>query len=154
MLKRIMTKTIVRIFFTLGFVVALTLSLSGCSLRPNTATEPKPLTEVSVEELVRTEEAENVGHPAEAEYSYVASVSGQTALDLLKDNADVQLKEYEFGSFIEGINGVLGDEKQYWAFYVNREYANEAADKIILNVGDVTTFRLEPVEAFPTQASK
>jgi len=154
MLKRIMTKTATRIFLTISLVLTLSLGLSGCSLSSNT--QPNTTTDVSApaEVLQQAEEKENVGRPAEAEYSYVASVSGQTALDLLTQNAEVQTKEFGFGTFIEGINGVLGDEKQYWAFYVNREYATEAADKTILSEGDIATFRLEPVEAFPTQASE
>ena len=154
MLKRIMTKTATRIFLTISLVLTISLGLSGCSLTSNTQPETTTTVSAPADILQQTDEKENVGRPAEAEYSYVASVSGQTALDLLKQNAEVQSKEFEFGTFIEGINGVLGDEKQYWAFYVNREFATEAADKTVLSEGDIATFRLEAVEAFPSQASE
>ena len=154
MLKRIMTKTATRIFLTISLVLTISLGLSGCSLTSNTQPETTTTVSAPADILQQTEEKESVGRPAEAEYSYVASVSGQTALDLLKQNAEVQSKEFEFGTFIEGINGVLGDEKQYWAFYVNREFATEAADKTVLSEGDIATFRLEAVEAFPSQASE
>ncbi len=154
MLKRIMTKTATRIFLTISLVATLSLGLSGCSLSSNTQPETTVTDSTPTDILKQNEGKENIGRPAEAEYSYVASASGQTALDLLKQNAEVQEKEFGFGTFIEGINGVLGDEKQYWAFYVNREYATEAVDKTILSEGDIATFRLEPVEAFPSPKSE
>ena len=154
MLKRIMTKKVSRIFFTIGFVITLSLGLHGCSLAPTKTTQTTPVNSAPVDALIAEQATATVGRPADAEFSYTAEAEGQSALDLLKKNTEVQMKEYEFGTFIEGINGVLGDEKRYWAFYVNREYAKESADKTILQKGDTATFRLETIEAFPTQASE
>lgn len=119
-------------------LMVMTFSLSGCSL---------------TEQLQNDQLTETANVPAVTEYTFVASESGQTALDLLTTQAQVQSKTYGFGTFIEGINGVLGNNEQYWAFYVNDQYANEAADKIILQPGDRVSFRLQPVEVFPTEMS-
>lgn len=153
MLKLIMRKKTTRFVALLVSLMVMTFSLSGCSLTqtqapPNSATTPNPTEQLQDDQLTETATV-----PTVTEYTFVASVSGQTALDLLTAQAQVQSKTYGFGTFIEGINGVLGNNEQYWAFYVNDEYANEAADKIVLQAGDNVTFRLEPVEVFPTEMS-
>lgn len=74
---------------------------------------------------------------------------GQTAMALLESVATVQKKEYGFGVFVEGINGLLGDKDNYWAFYVNNEYAQQGADQTILQTGDVVRFVYEPVTTSP-----
>ena len=96
-----MTTRFVALFVSL---MVMTFSLSGCSL---------------TEQLQNDQLTETANLPAVTEYTFVASESGQTALDLLTTQAQVQSKTYGFGTFIEGINGVLGNNEQYWAFYVN-----------------------------------
>jgi len=78
--------------------------------------------------------------------TFVASKTGQTALELLKADQSVELTEYDFGSFITTINGLRANEAYYWAFYVNGEYAQQAADKIVLNQGDKVEFRYEKIQ--------
>lgn len=86
-------------------------------------------------------------HPVTTEFSYTATKDGQTAIDLLRANADVSTKDYDFGTFIEEINGVPAEDGQYWAFYVNREYAQQGVDTTILKTGDAITFRLESIDS-------
>ncbi|MFH2022583.1 MAG: DUF4430 domain-containing protein [Patescibacteria group bacterium] len=76
-----------------------------------------------------------------------ADVEGQTAFDLLKTKASVAYKEYEFGVFIESINGLAGDAGHYWALYVNGEYAQAGADQTVLNQGDRIEFRYEEIKS-------
>lgn len=78
--------------------------------------------------------------------TFVASETGQTALELLKAGQSVELTEYDFGSFITAINDLKANEAYYWAFYVNGEYAQQAADKTVLNQGDKVEFRYEKIQ--------
>ena len=83
--------------------------------------------------------------PFAREFEYTATESGQTALDLLKQYNIIEVKEFGFGTMITGIEGLMADENNYWAFYVNGEYAKQAADQTDLNVGDKIRFVYEPV---------
>jgi len=76
-----------------------------------------------------------------------AETDGQTAFDLLRTKASVAYKEYEFGVFIESINGLAGDASHFWAFYVNGEYAQAGADQTIINQGDRIEFRYEEIQS-------
>jgi len=78
---------------------------------------------------------------------FEATIDGQTAFELLKSQVQVAYKEYDFGVFIESINGLAGDESHYWALYVNGEYAQAGADQTILNQGDKIEFRYERIES-------
>lgn len=78
---------------------------------------------------------------------------GETALDLLKGSgARVEMKSYgDMGSFITSVNGMAGDAENYWAFYVNDKYAEQAADKTLLKPGDRVKFVYEKVLAAPVE---
>lgn len=73
---------------------------------------------------------------------------GKTALDVLKNSgAQVETKSYgDAGSFITAINGVAGDASNYWSFYVNDQYAQQAADKTEVKQGDRIKFIYEKVD--------
>ncbi len=95
---------------------------------------------------------EKIANPQDAfakEFELVATQSGQTALDLLKANNIIEVKEYDFGTFVKAIDGLVGDNNYYWAFYVNDEYAKTAVDKTILKVGDKIKFVYEKVDTAP-----
>ena len=76
---------------------------------------------------------------------------GETALDLLKKSgAQVQATSYgDAGSFVTSINDVTGDATNYWAFYLNDEYAQQAADKTVVKDGDRIKFVYERVVMTP-----
>lgn len=77
--------------------------------------------------------------------------SGQTAFELLKESgAQVTAESYgDAGSFITSINDLKGDSDNYWAFYINDQYANQAADKTVVKHGDRVKFVYERVLARP-----
>lgn len=53
---------------------------------------------------------------------------GKTALEILKNGAEVATEESSFGEFVTGINGVLANsDSEYWSFYVDGAYAQEGA---------------------------
>lgn len=79
----------------------------------------------------------------------VAQTEGETAFDLLLAEHEVAYKEYDFGVFIESIDGLAGDDTHYWALYFNGEYAKVGADQLELMVGDEVEFRYEELAAAP-----
>lgn len=81
-------------------------------------------------------------------YVLTATKDNQTALALLQETQDVELAQYDFGSLVKSIAGLESNDDYYWAFYVNNEYAQQAADKTSLKVGDQVEFKYEKIEAF------
>jgi len=129
--------------FGLLTILFLGTTLSACNLQLKTtdspeANQPTP----SVAQLAPSD-----AQPTTIEIT--AWEDGQTALALLESVATVQKQEYGFGVFVEGVNGLLGDQNNYWAFYVNDEYAQQGADQTILQTGDVVRFVYEPVSTSP-----
>lgn len=76
--------------------------------------------------------------------SYEARIQEETkALALLKEiaqtnNLTLDIKSYDFGDLVEGINGVKGDTATgfYWSFYVNDEMATVGAGEYVIKEGD------------------
>lgn len=78
--------------------------------------------------------------------SLKATMSGQIAFDLLLASSQVEYDEYDFGVFIKSINGLAGNDKNYWALYVNNEYAQTGADNVTLQKGDKIEFKYEEIK--------
>jgi len=85
--------------------------------------------------------------PLTLEYSFTATTSGQTAFEILTSNIeDVEYTEYDFGTFIESIGGIAGDNSSFWAFYLNDEKAQAGADVTVLEEGDQVKFIYEEIK--------
>lgn len=80
---------------------------------------------------------------------FMATEDGQTALALTELNAEVSTQVYEFGTMVQGIDGVMADATRYWALYINGEYALVAADQAKLNKDDVIQWKLEAIQKTP-----
>ncbi|NCN82460.1 MAG: DUF4430 domain-containing protein [Candidatus Pacebacteria bacterium] len=83
--------------------------------------------------------------------SFAAMTDGQTALDLLKESAQVEYQEFDFGVMVTSINGVAADEKHYWGLYVNDEYATAGASETVLKTGDTMKWIYEEISDSPVQ---
>ncbi len=129
--------------FRLLVILILGTTLSACNLQLKTTESP----DGNQPTPTLTQLAPSDAQPTTIEVT--AWEDGQTALALLESVATVQKKEYGFGVFVDGINGLLGNQDNYWAFYVNNEYAQRGADQTTLNTGDVVKFVYEPVTASP-----
>lgn len=81
-----------------------------------------------------------------SEITLTATESGQTAYDLLTASHQVQSKDYDFGIFIEAIDGVAGDSQHFWALYQNGESATVGASSLNLEPGDVVSFKYETIQ--------
>ena len=76
----------------------------------------------------------------------VAEVDGLTAFDLLQQNAQINYKKYDFGFFVEDINGVKSSQEYFWSLYINGKQAQKGADQIILEKGDKMEWRYEKIK--------
>ncbi|MBU1033707.1 DUF4430 domain-containing protein [Patescibacteria group bacterium] len=79
-------------------------------------------------------------------YQLTASNSAQNALELAQNELKLDLKEYDFGTMIEGVNGLMADNKHYWAIYQNGEYAKTGIAEIELNKGDKIELKYEEIQ--------
>jgi len=68
---------------------------------------------------------------------------GRSALDLLKEKAEIQTQDSSLGAFVTTINGTANSEDHFWMFYVNGELAPTAADQFITKDGDKIEWRYE-----------
>lgn len=77
-------------------------------------------------------------------YSYDGQ-DGKTALELLKAKyPNTTTESSTYGDYVTGIDGVKADSsKEYWAFYVNGEVANEGAGTYQTKSSDKIEWRLE-----------
>lgn len=130
-------------------VGAASLALSGCSLNPsalpslNQELLSSPSSEINSD--VEATDSTQVFEQSSTQHQLLLTAiqDGQTAFDLLQSEAQAEYKEYDFGIFIESINGTKADDQHYWAFYVNDEYAQTAVDKTVLDQGDQVLFTYE-----------
>jgi hypothetical protein len=78
---------------------------------------------------------EMVVEPAR-QYTFTVESDGQSALALVETQVELQLKEYDFGVMIEGVNGLLADSGHYWALHLNGEAAMVGIADLELVAGD------------------
>lgn len=63
--------------------------------------------------------------------------STETALSALQSKHSVTVKQYDFGTLVEGVDGVTnGSDNKYWLYYVNDVEASTGADVYQLKNGD------------------
>jgi len=131
-----------RILIILALVL---LSVAGAFAyrRMSVTTAPVP----TADETTATEASAPDNAKLQASYVYIATESGQLALDLIQANAEVETEDYgDAGQFVTSINGLAGSNEYYWAFYVNNEYAEQGASQTVLQEGDSIRFVYEAVQ--------
>lgn len=82
---------------------------------------------------------------SQKDYQFVATSSGQNALELVESQVELSLKKYDFGVMIEGVNGLMADNKNYWAVYQNGEYAQTGIAQIELQKNDKIELKYEKI---------
>jgi len=63
----------------------------------------------------------------------IETENGANAFEIMKNNFDLKFTEYEFGVFIEEINGIKPSESEYWALYINDESASKGIADYTIN---------------------
>lgn len=78
--------------------------------------------------------------------------NGKNAFDLLLEvtKDKVEFKRYDFGVFVESINGVRPGENEFWKLYINGEEAQVGADKLETRKGDIVEWILEDIKSEST----
>lgn len=79
-------------------------------------------------------------------YEFAATMSGQNALDLVQSQVKLDLKEYDFGTMVEGVNSLKADSKHYWALYQNGDYAKVGIADVKLEKGEKIELRYEEIK--------
>ena len=90
-------------------------------------------------------ETANQGTSKIASHTLTATAAATKALDLAQSQLELQLKEYDFGLMVEGVNGLLADTNNYWAVYLNGEYAKVGIAELVLQAGDRLELRYETI---------
>ncbi len=65
------------------------------------------------------------------------SKEGQTALEVLKANAEVNYTNSSSGALVNEVNGIKNSDTKFWIYSVNGVDGTVAADKYICKNGDV-----------------
>lgn len=79
-------------------------------------------------------------------YKFVATSSAQKALELVESQVKLDLKKYDFGIMVNGVNSLEADNKHYWAIYQNGEYAKTGLSEIVLDEGDQLELKYEEIK--------
>lgn len=85
------------------------------------------------------------GTEVKNDYVKYCGQDGKNAFELLTAAAAVEFKSYDFGVFVESINGVKPDEKHFWKLYINGAESQVGADKLQTKDGDVVEWKLEEI---------
>ena len=96
-------------------------------------------------ELKDSNQISEVSPSVKQVYVFTTGEAGQNPFNLLVDQETVEYDEYEAGVFVTSINGQESNSNFYWALYVNDGYAQVAANKIELEIGDVVEWRWEAI---------
>ena len=80
-----------------------------------------------------------------ADYVKYSGQDGKNAFELLQETANIEFKKYDFGVFVESIDGVKPDTKHFWKLYVNGKEAQVGADSIATKNGDTIEWKLEQI---------
>lgn len=84
----------------------------------------------------------------DSEEAAVELVEAKTAYEALQAAAEnrnwqLQVKNYDFGSLVEAINGQKNTSDKAWIYFINGQAATQAADKQELKAGDVVEWKYE-----------
>lgn len=80
------------------------------------------------------------------DYEFVATTSSQSALELVESQVKLDLKQYDFGVMIDGVNALKADAKHYWAIYQNGDYAKVGIADIKLQKGEKLELKYEEIK--------
>ncbi|OGL87708.1 hypothetical protein A3I42_01780 [Candidatus Uhrbacteria bacterium RIFCSPLOWO2_02_FULL_49_11] len=129
------------IFIHLSIIAFVGILVTGCSLPWQKEIQKQESAEQATVQMVilkiTNKEAKTYEYP-------LVYQSNSTALDLFKwAGVPVEMKTYDFGSFVESISGVKGEQGRWWIYYLNGAAATMAADKYMVKPGDVVEWKYE-----------
>jgi hypothetical protein len=110
-------------------IITTAIIISGQDTTPEPTPDPDPVVVCPIENNIVTYSGEE----------------GKTAFDILDSLCTVETISSDFGEFVTGIDGISSDETNYWAFYVNNDYATVGASSYETKEGDVIKWQLEDI---------
>jgi len=126
----------IRLFVLIG----LTVVLSGCTF--NKKIDSKVNEFLNQNDKIELEVVFDKNNTHNFEFDFESGMSVLMVLE--KSGLKLKIQEYDFGSFVEGIDGVGGNgEDKYWVYYVNDEVGQVAADNYMLEAGDNVKWNFE-----------
>lgn len=134
-----MNSRILRILAFFGLALLL-LSFSGCTALGEgrgTAGQAGTVETVPVHvKVMKADETELVNET-------ISVARGETAYNALTKVATVESEQYAIGKFITAIAGVKPSSDEYWAFYIDGNYAQVGADGFIIEEETELLFIIE-----------
>ncbi|MCK5332718.1 DUF4430 domain-containing protein [Candidatus Parcubacteria bacterium] len=131
------------------FVLILLVSIVFV-LRTETASKSETVNNITDSSSESISVSLKVSNGTEKTYTLNDISIKSTVFDITKENTELEYNNnYNFGVFIESINGVKnGDEGKYWQYYINGMLGEVAADKKDLKSGDEIEWKFEDVSGF------
>lgn len=81
-----------------------------------------------------------------SESSYIIKTDKKTVGEALVELDIIEGEDGPYGLYIKTVNGITADydqDKTYWAFYIDGEYATTGADQTDIEEGVTYTFKVE-----------
>jgi uncharacterized protein YxeA len=126
----------------IALLVVMTVG-TGLALNRQKPDEKKPAANTSQNEQKPADDSTKIAKAETSSVSYDGQ-EGKTALELLKQNAEVVTKDSAYGPYVDSINNVQGGtDGKYWAFYVNGQMAQVGADAYQTKTGDKIEWKFE-----------
>jgi hypothetical protein len=73
-------------------------------------------------------------------------VDGKSALELLKQYHNAEIKSYSFGDMVVGIDGKVPDDKHFWAMYINDQFSQVGASQYITKNSDTIKWQMDEIK--------
>lgn len=73
---------------------------------------------------------------------------GENAFELMQKTMAVEFQNTSIGPFITSINGKKAGSDEYWALYVNGEYAQKGINQYTIEGDTMIEWKLEKVSGF------
>ena len=70
-------------------------------------------------------------------------VEGKNAIELLKENHQVDAQISDLGAFVSSIDGTQNSSDTFWMFYVNGKLSEVSADQYTTKTGDKIEWKYE-----------
>jgi len=76
------------------------------------------------------------------------ALKGENAFEIMQKSLSVEFQNSTIGPFITSINGVKAGEGEYWALYVNGEYAQKGISLYTIDSDLNIEWKLEKASGF------
>ena len=145
-MKKNSMKKLLSILLCIALIAAMALCTSGCGSKDTKNEAP-----AASGEVISTGEGEtaflfNVVDPDGKETAFEIHTDEKTVGAALLSLGLIAGEDSEYGLYVKTVNGVTVDydkDGQYWAFYVDGEYAATGVDSTDITAGATYTFKAE-----------